>query len=216
MAKSRAPRGETSPRTRGRLRVRDMSASNFGSNIMFSVLALQQDRNVPTVRYIKVRVEVERVGSGVMAGSRVSRDEIGYIPYAEVVVRTIRKESRGFVRARYAANLRRREVVGSAEENFDSCAEASGGRLPSGSTAALPCSFKRFRRRCGSSSGVASVAIAAGDAAAVDELSSLAVISLGGEEAVELLFAFAGASEDNNPTLLFDLSYNRLAERYDL
>jgi predicted nucleotidyltransferase len=35
-----------------------------------------------------------------MDGSRVSRDEIGYIPYAEVVVRTIRKDNRGFVRAR--------------------------------------------------------------------------------------------------------------------
>jgi hypothetical protein len=49
---------------------------------------------------MKVRVEVERVGSGVMAGSRVSSDEIGYIPYAEVVVRRIRKDRRGLVRAR--------------------------------------------------------------------------------------------------------------------
>jgi len=61
---------------------------------------------------MKVKVEVERVGSGVMAGSRVSRDEIGYIPYADVVVRRMRKERRGFVKAKYAANLRRSEVVG--------------------------------------------------------------------------------------------------------
>lgn len=169
MAKSRAPRCETRPRTIGRLRVRDMSASYFGSNIILSVLALQQDRKVPTVRYIKVRVEVESVGSGVIAGSRVSRDEIGYIPYAEVVVRTIKKDSRGFVRARYAANLRRMEVMGSVDEKFDNCAEASSGRLGSGFPVALLSSFKRFRRRCGSSSGVASVAIAADDAVA-DEL----------------------------------------------
>jgi hypothetical protein len=136
---------------------------------MFSVLALQQERKVPAVRYIKVRVEVESVGSGVMAGSSVSRDEIGYIPYAEVVVRTIKKDSRGFVRARYAANLRRREVVGSVDEKFDNCAEASSGRLCSGCAVASFSSFKRFRRRCGSSSAVASVAIAADDAVA-DEL----------------------------------------------
>jgi hypothetical protein len=49
-AKKKAPRREMSPRTRGRLRVRDMSASYFGSNIMFSVLALQHDKNVPTVK----------------------------------------------------------------------------------------------------------------------------------------------------------------------
>lgn len=112
MAKTSAPRRETSPRTIGRFRVRLINASYFGSSIMFSVLALQHDKNVPVVRYMKVKVEVERVGSGVMAGSSVSRDEIGYIPYADVVVRRIRKERRGFVNAKYAANLRRSEVVG--------------------------------------------------------------------------------------------------------
>jgi hypothetical protein len=49
---------------------------------------------------MKVNVEVERVGSGVMAGSRVSRDETGYIPYADVVVRRTRKDRRGFVNAK--------------------------------------------------------------------------------------------------------------------
>lgn len=112
MAKSSAPRRDTSPRTRGRFRVRVINASYFGSSIMFSVLALQHDKNVPVVKYMKVKVEVERVGSGVMAGSSVSRDEIGYIPYADVVVRRMRKDRRGFVNAKYAANVRRSEVVG--------------------------------------------------------------------------------------------------------
>lgn len=64
------------------------------------MLALQHDRNVPAVKYIKVKVEVESVGSGVMAGSRVRREEIGYIPYADVVLSTMRKDSRGFVSAK--------------------------------------------------------------------------------------------------------------------
>ena len=42
-------------------------------------------------------------------------------------MRRIKKESRGFVKARNAANLRRIEVVGRAEEKLDSCADASGG-----------------------------------------------------------------------------------------
>jgi hypothetical protein len=67
---------------------------------MLIVFALQHDRNVPIVKYMNVRVEVESVGSGVIAGSSARSDEIGYMPYAEVVVRRIRKESRGFVRAR--------------------------------------------------------------------------------------------------------------------
>jgi hypothetical protein len=67
---------------------------------MFNVLALQHDRNVPAVKYIKVKVEVERVGSGVMAGSRARREEFGYIPYADVVLRTMRKDSRGLVKAK--------------------------------------------------------------------------------------------------------------------
>lgn len=47
---------------------------------MFKVLALAEDRKVPTLRYIRVRVDVESVGSGVMEGSRVRSEEIGYIP----------------------------------------------------------------------------------------------------------------------------------------
>ena len=67
---------------------------------MFSVFALQHERNVPVVRYMNVNVEVESVGSGVMAGSRARREEIGYIPYADVVVSRIKNESRGFVKAK--------------------------------------------------------------------------------------------------------------------
>lgn len=99
-AKTRAARRDRSPRTSGRFFVRDICASYWGSNIIFSVLALQEERKVPVVRYKKVRVDVERVGSGAIEGSMVNRDEIGYIPYAEVVVRTIRTDRRGFVRAR--------------------------------------------------------------------------------------------------------------------
>lgn len=50
IAKKTAARGETRPRTSGRLRVRDIWASYFGSKNMFSVLALQEERNVPVVR----------------------------------------------------------------------------------------------------------------------------------------------------------------------
>jgi hypothetical protein len=55
---------------------------------------------------------------------------------AEVVVRTIKKESRGFVRARYAANLRRREVVGSVEVN--SSATAPSATIATEATSELP------------------------------------------------------------------------------
>lgn len=89
------------------------------------------------------------MGSGAIDGSRVSSEEIGYIPYAEVVVRTIKKESRGFVRARNAARLRRREDAGRSEDMADSCAEASGGITGS---ALLPDScLRRFLRLWGSS-----------------------------------------------------------------
>lgn len=98
-----------------------------------------------------MRVEVESVGRGAIEGSSVSRDEIGYIPYAEVVVRTIRKERRGFVRARNAANLRRSDVAGRSEEMDDSCADASGGITGSARLFPLDSSFKRFLRLWGSS-----------------------------------------------------------------
>lgn len=106
---------------------------------------------------MNVRVDVERVGSGAMEGSRDRSDEIGYSPYAEVVVRTIRTDRRGFVRARNAANLRRIEVVGREEEKWESCAEASGA-ISESDVAGVPeaafaasSSFKRFLLLCGNS-----------------------------------------------------------------
>lgn len=63
MAKIRAPRVETRPRTIGRLRVRDMRASYLGSKNILNALALAEERKVPAVRYKNVSVEVERVGS---------------------------------------------------------------------------------------------------------------------------------------------------------
>jgi hypothetical protein len=77
----------------------------------------------------------------------VRREEIGYIPYADVVVNTIRNERRGFVRARNAANLRRREVTGRADERVDSCDEASGGSSDSAASSLAVSSFNRFLRR---------------------------------------------------------------------
>jgi hypothetical protein len=135
-----------------------------------------------------------------MAGSRVSRDEIGYIPYAEVVVRRMRKERRGFVNAKYAANLRRSEVVGWAEEKADNCAEASGGMTASGEVFSEPDSFKRFLRRCGNSFCVASAAIGPDDAASV-ELVGLAEVLLAGweMEGLDGPSALADAKDEINP-----------------
>ena len=63
-------------------------------------------------------------------------------------------DRRGFVRARYVANLRRIEVVGSEEEKVDSCADASG-EIP-----AFPASSSFSRRLllllCGGNSVVGS------------------------------------------------------------
>lgn len=75
------------------------------------------------------------------------------------MVSTIRKDSRGFVRARYAANFRRREVVGRADEKFDNCAEASSGMTGSAFPFSKPASFNRFLRRCGSSAEFVCVAM---------------------------------------------------------
>ena len=142
---------------------------------------------------MKVNVEVERVGSGVMAGSRVSRDENGYIPYADVVVRRTRKDRRGFVSAKYAANLRRREVAGCADEKADNCAEASGGMTASGVTLSEPVSFKRFLRRWGNSFCTASAAIDPDEGGSI-VLAGCAVVSLADwEEALDGVSEWADA-----------------------
>lgn len=67
--------------------------------------------------------------------------------------------------------------MGSAEEKFDNCADASSGMLCSGCPLPLLWSFKRFRRRCGNSTELNSVALVA-DAVA-GELAGLAEESLG-------------------------------------
>ena len=50
---------EISFRTRGRLRVRVMRASYFGSKSIFKVFAHAHDKKVPVVRKSRVRVDVE-------------------------------------------------------------------------------------------------------------------------------------------------------------
>lgn len=184
---------------------------------MFRVFALQHDKNVPVVRYMKVKVEVESVGSGVMAGSSVNRDDIGYIPYAEVVVRRMRKDSRGLVKAKNAANLRRSEVAGRVDEKFESCAEASGGMTGSAWLFSEPVSFSRFRRRCGSSSLLASVAIGSEDVASL-ELTGVAGDSLAGREVEEfdVLSGLADANDEKKSPFEIEPLYSPLGEKYVL
>jgi hypothetical protein len=80
---------------------------------MLKALAEEAVRNVPEVR--NRRVAVLREGAVVMLGSRMAGT--GYRLYTAVVVRTMRKVRRGFVRARYAAKMRRRDCFGRALEN---------------------------------------------------------------------------------------------------
>lgn len=184
---------------------------------MFIVFALAHDNNVPTVRYMKVKVDVESVGSGVMVGSSVSRDDIGYIPYADVVVRTMRKESRGLVNAKNAASLRRREVTGRVDEKFESCAEASGGMTGSAWPLSEPSSFSRFLRRCGSSSLLASVAIGSEDVASL-ELAGFAGVALADREVEEfdVLSGLTDANDEKKSPFEIEPLYIPLGEKYVL
>jgi hypothetical protein len=116
-------------RTIGRFRVRVIRASYFGSKSIFRVFAAAHERKVPDVRNKSVSVDVDNVEvkSGVALLDRISG--IGYNEYADVVVRRIRKESRGLVSARYVANLRR--IVadeGSSVAFVVSCDDASSGK----------------------------------------------------------------------------------------
>ena len=65
-------------------------------------------------------------------------------------MRTIRKESRGFERARQVVRSRRKDLAGKVAELVVRREGASGGRGAS-IAAAAACSFKRFLRRCGGS-----------------------------------------------------------------
>jgi hypothetical protein len=74
--------------------------------------------------------------------------------------------------------------------------------------------FKRFRRLCGNSSELASVAIVADDAG---ESAWIAEGSFGvWDVKLKLLLALAGAREDAKLPFGLGLTYNRLAEKYDL
>ena len=106
--------------------------------------------------------------------------------------------------------------MGSADEKFDNCADASRGMLGSGCPVPLLSSFRRFRRRCGSSSELVSVAIVA-VAAVAGESAWFAEGSLGvWDVKLKFLVALAGASEETKLPLGIGLTYNRLAEKYDL
>lgn len=117
-----------------------------------------------------------------------------------MVVRRIRKDSRGFVRARKAASLRRMEVVGREDEKLDNCAEASSGMAGSAEPFCDACSFKRFLRRCGSSLWLASAPIGPDDATS-DGSGELADVSLAGFElrGADALSEFVEAKEEMNP-----------------
>jgi hypothetical protein len=99
-AKTEAAAGVTSLRTRGLLRVRVMRASYLGSKSMFRVLAEADERNVPVVRYASVRVDADKVVVEARLAVVVRMSGIGYKEYAAVLVRTIKKERRGFERDR--------------------------------------------------------------------------------------------------------------------
>lgn len=70
-----------------------------------------------------------RLGVSVIAGE--SRVGTGYNEYAEVAVRTIMNERRGFERARRVESVRRSELTGSREDKVVNFEGASGGKAGS-------------------------------------------------------------------------------------
>ena len=131
-ANTRAALREMRLRTKGLFLVLVINASYLGSKSMFSVFAQAHDKNVPVVRNRNVRVEVDSVvwSSGAAEVDKISG--IGYSEYADVVVRRMRKESRGFVRDRYVANLLRRMAdLGSDVAAVVNCEDASKGSCAS-------------------------------------------------------------------------------------
>lgn len=139
LANIKAPFLPIRPRTSGRFRVLLICASYLGSSNIFRAFAEAQHSAVPEVR--KTRVNAESEGDAVVAGSK--RAGTGYREYAVAVVRTIRKERRGFERARHVVNNRRRDVAGIVEERVERREDASRGRGAS----PLASAFKRFRLR---------------------------------------------------------------------
>src|SRR5690242_7754493 len=68
-ANTMAPRGETSLRTSGRLRVRDIWASYLGSMSMLKAFADAEQRAVPVVRKRRVRAESDGVAVAAVLSS---------------------------------------------------------------------------------------------------------------------------------------------------
>ena len=94
-----------------------------------------------------MRVKADSDGDAVDDGKRSAGT--GYREYAVVVVKTIKKERRGFERERQVVSSRRRDVAGIVEDKVERRDDASRGREVS----ALILSFLRFLLRCGSSEG---------------------------------------------------------------
>lgn len=83
---------------------------------MFKVFADAMHANVPLVR--KASVSVLREGASVT--DVLNSAGTGYIEYDAVVVRTIRKARRGFVRERYVEKMRRKDLAGAASASLES------------------------------------------------------------------------------------------------
>jgi len=108
---------------------------------MFRVFAHAQLSAVPVIRLRSVKGESSIADAmGVTA--------TGNKEYAVVVVKTIRKESRGLDKERYVKKRCFREFCGKAEEIEESREEASSGIGTSSSGGSSGCSL-RFRLRCG-------------------------------------------------------------------
>lgn len=121
---------------------------------MLSALADAQVRDVPNVR--KSSVNALREGVSVIDGDSIAGT--GYNEYAEVVVRTMRNESRGFDNASKVLNRRFMEffaVASACVVRID--AASSWVRTGSCDSAAAASRFSRCLFLCGSSSGMVAV-----------------------------------------------------------
>lgn len=112
---------------------------------MLSVFADEMAKKVPLVRKPNVRV----LRDGAAVTDVLSRPGTGYMEYEAVVVNTIRKASRGLVRARYVLNVRLNDFEGASDAARESVEDASGGNCCSApdACASTASSFRRFRLR---------------------------------------------------------------------
>ena len=105
---------------------------------------------MPVVKKRSVSIEVENEVSTDDAVEDKSSG-MGYKEYAEVVVRSMRKDNRGFERERNVAILRRKAAdAGMAAAAVVSCDEASKGNDSSWPDGELSLAFRLFLLRCGS------------------------------------------------------------------